>query len=181
MAVELLVPRGHLYVPRPRPVRPRDGHTFATPALLAHALIPLDGSTLSEAAIAPALWLLGAHGTITLLRAVGPITVELAPTMVPLAASDPQLLNEEVGAARDQLECIATMLRARGYTVHVEVVVHPAPAAAIADAVRVRQPHFVSMATHGRTGIARMFMGSVAETVLRHADVPVLLFKPPLG
>jgi nucleotide-binding universal stress UspA family protein len=35
----------------------------------------------------------------------------------------------------------------------------------------------VAMATHGRTGVARLLVGSVAEQVLRTADVPVLLWK----
>ena len=35
----------------------------------------------------------------------------------------------------------------------------------------------VAMTTHGRTGPARMVMGSVAEPMIRHSDVPVLLFR----
>lgn len=38
---------------------------------------------------------------------------------------------------------------------------------------------FVALATHGRTGLRRVVMGSVAEQILRHSDVPVILF--PLG
>ncbi len=36
----------------------------------------------------------------------------------------------------------------------------------------------VVMATHGRTGIQHIVMGSVAETVVRHSRVPVLTVKP---
>jgi len=35
------------------------------------------------------------------------------------------------------------------------------------------------MATHARHGLSRVLLGSVAETVLRNASVPVLLFHPP--
>ena len=35
------------------------------------------------------------------------------------------------------------------------------------------------MATHGRTGIGRLLFGSVAETVLRHAPVPIFMIREP--
>jgi nucleotide-binding universal stress UspA family protein len=35
------------------------------------------------------------------------------------------------------------------------------------------------MATHGRSGLRRLLLGSVAEAVLRHAHVPVIVFPPP--
>jgi nucleotide-binding universal stress UspA family protein len=37
---------------------------------------------------------------------------------------------------------------------------------------------FLAMATHGRTGLRRLLLGSVAEQVVRHAHVPVLLYPP---
>lgn len=35
----------------------------------------------------------------------------------------------------------------------------------------------VAMTTHGRTGLARVLMGSVAQHIVNHANVPVLLFR----
>jgi len=40
---------------------------------------------------------------------------------------------------------------------------------------------FLAMATHGRSGLRRLLLGSVAEQVLRHAHVPVLLYPPAAG
>lgn len=37
----------------------------------------------------------------------------------------------------------------------------------------------IAMATHGRSGLRRLLLGSVAEAVLRHSHVPVLVFPPP--
>jgi nucleotide-binding universal stress UspA family protein len=37
------------------------------------------------------------------------------------------------------------------------------------------------MSTHGRSGLERLFLGSVAERVLKAVTVPVLLWKPPAG
>jgi nucleotide-binding universal stress UspA family protein len=36
----------------------------------------------------------------------------------------------------------------------------------------------IIMATHGRTGLAHVVMGSIAEKVVRHSEVPVLTIKP---
>ena len=38
---------------------------------------------------------------------------------------------------------------------------------------------YLAMATHGRSGLRRLLLGSVAERVLRHAHVPVVLYPPP--
>jgi nucleotide-binding universal stress UspA family protein len=50
------------------------------------------------------------------------------------------------------------------------------------EIVRLAEHHKVGvilMATHGRTGLAHIFMGSVAEKVVRTSHVPVLTVKPP--
>ena len=38
---------------------------------------------------------------------------------------------------------------------------------------------YIAMATHGRSGLRRLLLGSIAEQVARHAHVPVLLYPPP--
>jgi nucleotide-binding universal stress UspA family protein len=38
---------------------------------------------------------------------------------------------------------------------------------------------FLALATHGRSGLRRLLLGSVAEAVLRHSHVPVIVFPPP--
>jgi nucleotide-binding universal stress UspA family protein len=40
------------------------------------------------------------------------------------------------------------------------------------------QADMIVMATHGRTGLAHVLLGSVAEKVVQHADIPVLTIKP---
>jgi nucleotide-binding universal stress UspA family protein len=37
----------------------------------------------------------------------------------------------------------------------------------------------IALASHGRSGLGRMLLGSVAENVLRHAEVPVLVVRVP--
>lgn len=49
------------------------------------------------------------------------------------------------------------------------------PVEGIVNTIRASQPDLVAMATHGRTGLTRLVRGSVAEGVLRHSEVPLLI------
>ncbi len=48
---------------------------------------------------------------------------------------------------------------------------------AILEEAKSLQPRFLVLGTHGRTGLKRLVMGSVAESVIRHAEVPVLTVR----
>lgn len=50
---------------------------------------------------------------------------------------------------------------------------------AIVEFAHQQAADFVAMATHGRTGLRRMLLGSVAEQVIRHSHVPVVVYPPP--
>jgi nucleotide-binding universal stress UspA family protein len=52
------------------------------------------------------------------------------------------------------------------------------PVEAIVEAARYRDADLIVMSSHGRSGIARLVMGSVTETVLRATTVPVLVIRP---
>lgn len=56
----------------------------------------------------------------------------------------------------------------------------PDAARAIVEAVRDYACDLVVMGSHGRRGLRRLLAGSVAEAVLAHAPVPVLLMRPPV-
>ncbi len=77
-----------------------------------------------------------------------------------------------IGAARRQARAAGTRLDAA----MLETVSHDASGAIAADARRWRAD-LVVLGTHGRTGLARLFLGSVAEGVARHAAAPVLLVR----
>lgn len=53
------------------------------------------------------------------------------------------------------------------------------PAAAIARLAKSESVDLIVMGTHGRTGLTRLLMGSVAEAIVRRADCPVLTYKQP--
>jgi nucleotide-binding universal stress UspA family protein len=53
------------------------------------------------------------------------------------------------------------------------------PATAVVDAADSERADFIVLGTHGRTGLTRLLMGSVAEAIVRHAKCPVLTIKQP--
>jgi nucleotide-binding universal stress UspA family protein len=72
-------------------------------------------------------------------------------------------------------------LRARNPRVQVEhCLAEGEPAEAILRAAREKKCDLIMMGTHGRTGLGRLLMGSVAEQVVRKAPCPVLTVKTPL-
>jgi len=49
---------------------------------------------------------------------------------------------------------------------------------AIVEFAHKEKAAFIAMATHGRSGLRRLLLGSIAEQVVRHAHVPILLYPP---
>lgn len=111
--------------------------------------------------------------TLTVLN-VAPIPMnatEFAP--IPL---EPYPVWEQVARAR--LEKVVTdHLEGKGVSYKVETRSGEA-ALGILELARETHPDVIVMATHGRTGVTHFFIGSVAERVIRHADLPVLVMRP---
>ncbi len=53
------------------------------------------------------------------------------------------------------------------------------PASAIVQLAEAEQVDMIVMSTHGRTGVGRLLLGSVAETVVRRAECPVMTLRQP--
>jgi len=138
-----------------------------------HVLCPIDIHEDSSHVVERAEQLAQPGGTgIDLLHAV----------QLPLASSgDPMLagfINQLDARASAQLEVYAAEARARGrIAVRSEVLTgHPAELA-LAKAEADRTIDLIAVGTHGRTGLKRMVMGSVAENLVRHAPCSVLVVR----
>lgn len=128
-------------------------------------LVPLDGSTLAERALPYAQRLAAAAtGRITLLWVLHPPP--------PSAAGDPL---REVTPRREAEAYLRGLTEPLGPVPVEAVVVEGDPAPEILAAAAQRGSELIVMATHGRSGIGRWIYGSVADAVMRHAGVPVLL------
>jgi nucleotide-binding universal stress UspA family protein len=152
------------------PVAPRD---------LRRVLIALDGSSLAETVLEPALDVAGENAECVLVRVVEPITAISLASLGGVAAAAPDRWDRQVGDVGDYLESVAASLRARGLSTRTHVTVHTQAARAILEYAREIEADIVAMATHGRSGLRRLVMGSVADKVLRGAETAVLLYRPP--
>ena len=130
-------------------------------------LVPLDGSELAEKSLGEAKGLAKlTGGRIDLLRVAWVLTVP---------GTDPTDKEVEVvGQAQAYLDQVAQGLGAEGFEVATHVR-YGHPAAEIIDAAR--EADLVVMSTHGRSGLDRWALGSVAEKVLRHCGRPILLVR----
>lgn len=81
------------------------------------------------------------------------------------------------GALADTLADDARILRNAGYAVDVQVRFGD-PVAEILDLAAAEKVDLVALATHGRTGLRRLLMGSVAEQLVRRLPKPLLLARP---
>lgn len=138
-------------------------------------VVPLDGSPLAEAVLGQVRVLAAARGTeVLLLRVVEP--------PVPLEVDGEGYLSlpkrdAELAEAQRYLERVAGQLRAEGVAVTTRVLLDQAVPTILAVAADYRAD-LIAMATHGRGGLARLVLGSVAAGVLHRACTPLLLVRP---
>jgi nucleotide-binding universal stress UspA family protein len=130
-------------------------------------LAPLDGSALADRAVPFAATIASRAGwSLLLLRAVNTLSA-------PTEGAGLALKHE----AQEALDATSAALAADGLNI-VTRVVDAQPETAILDATADEDVGLVVMSTHGRGGLGRFIYGSVADTVLRHAPVPVLTVPP---
>jgi nucleotide-binding universal stress UspA family protein len=137
--------------------------------MLDRMLVPLDGSHLAEAAVPLALSLAEKRRAKVRLLHVREL---------PAFAAGQNVLKP--AAAEVYLRAVAGRAGA-GSSLEYEVRDAPRPEGVpdgIDAAVRGWEADLVVMATHGRGGASRFWMGSVADRYLRSASVPVLLVRP---
>src|SRR5262249_22970957 len=80
--------------------------------------------------------------------------------------------------AEGYLEGVAAKLRARSLRVQTKTGLEDQPAVAILHEAKPPAIDAVALETHGRHGLSRLFLGSVADKVIRGAAVPVLVHRP---
>ena len=128
-------------------------------------LVPTDRSACAERAYAPAADLAARTGAavwvVHIAEAGQPLPVDVSPITWDDIAQDLRLPPQ---------------LAPPGGPVDVETVeaTGASTAGAILDCARTNRADLIVMGTHGRRGVARMVLGSVAEEVVRRADCPVL-------
>lgn len=141
--------------------------------MISKILVPLDGSTAAEAVL-PYVERIAtpAHARVLLLAAV----------------DRPRDWGGDTGGdlkgERHEAETYLRRLQARlasatGNDVETEVVASE-PAEAVLAVSEKTQPDLIAMTTHGRSGVARWVLGSVAAKLLHATHTPMLVVRPPV-
>ena len=137
-------------------------------------LVPLDGSHFSEMALPVAVDLARkAHASVRLVMVHEPILA-----MVPAWSEKEE--PEERAHELEYLTGLAAGVDLHGTAPTYEVIVGDARTALLETAEQ-SLADLIVMATHGRGAFSRFWLGSVADHVMRHATVPVLLIRPLTG
>lgn len=159
-----------------------DHPALDAPAAFDSLLVPLDGSELSESALAHATEFGELFGSAYHLTRVVAYPVDLASPYLPHTAQMNQaVLDEAKERAAEYLEAHAERMRKRGLRVTTSITVDAQAGHGIlleADAVECNG---IAMATHGRKGLTRALLGSTADKVLRGTHLPLLLYRPVDG
>jgi nucleotide-binding universal stress UspA family protein len=156
-------------------IRPDEENPQVIAPPIKRLVVPLEGSDRAEQALPTAAALaeqlqVPVH-LITVVGSTNGVSLRIA-----TAAVDAVLLQECLDESRAEAEALlagyADRLRSEGITCSWEVL-HGSPYFSIADAVH--EGDVIVMASHGREGVARWLVGSVAEKLVREGPVPVIL------
>lgn len=140
-----------------------------------HIIVPLDGSADAERALEFAVGIGELFGArYTLLRVM--MLLAYTPHYDSLPDYIPELASPMSRQGMEKyLEDTAAPLRARGLTVATQVLQHASAPTAIVDHAELHGGALIAMTTSGAGGMRRLMLGSVADKVLRAAEMPVLV------
>ncbi len=138
-------------------------------------IVPLDGSLLAESALPLAEGLAKTFGNpLLLVRAIE------HPRVASVTFEDPAVLAKveewTIEETRSYLRRKQEEVASRGVRVTIESSTG-SPAWFIEECIQAHQAGLVVMASHGRSGLGRFLVGSVAQHVLRESNAPVLLVR----
>ncbi len=152
----------------------REAPIPVAPGVTRRILVPLDGSPLSEGVLGHLKAFGAGNGAETILLRVTNPAAEFSFSDPAIASST---VNEIAAETRSYMQGVVDQLKAKG--MRVSLVLRDGPIAdTILAVARENKVDMIAMSTHGRTGVRRMLMGSIAEEVVRQSPVPVMLVHP---
>lgn len=139
-------------------------------------LVPLDGSPRAEAILPHAEALAKSfQAKIIFLEVVDP-AVAAVPPYDYVTVVDEDMLAEEVGKADSYLANLVGDFQGKGIEA-TEISEAGAPVRTILEVAARENADLIAMASHGRTGLARVFYGSVSAGVLQQTDRALLIVR----
>jgi nucleotide-binding universal stress UspA family protein len=146
-------------------------------------LVTLDGSRAAEEILGPVTDVATLTGAAVLLvRAVPPLLIEGGAAAHDDDARGPTLLDElrqeqraELERAETYMASVAKRLAAAGLALQTRVLLAEKPAVAILREAEIAGADMVALATHGRRGLPRLLLGSIADKLIRGSNLSVLI------
>jgi nucleotide-binding universal stress UspA family protein len=137
-------------------------------------LVPLDGSELAEVVLPHVKEIAAGYGEgkVMLLRIVEPL-----PAGTPPAVDFEVVQKAGAKAAEEYLARMKAQLSKEGLNVEAKVLIGR-PAETIIEFAQRNKVDLITLATHGRSGITRWVLGSVADRLVHSSSIPVLLIRP---
>ena len=151
----------------------RPGHVDAS-RRFRRVLVPLDGSGLACSILDHVSRVAEPGARLVLFTVIEPVSWASWPDAAGAVPDE----REQDATARVWLEEQAVPLRARGFEVETRVSLSRRCAQQILAVAATVEADLIALATHGRSGLARVALGSVADEVVHGAEVPVLLHHP---
>jgi nucleotide-binding universal stress UspA family protein len=143
-------------------------------------LVPHDFSSCANHAAALARDVARTHGARIVLIHVAQLPLGLDPDSIvtPEGGAPMPARQFAVLGATEHLEDLATRIRKEGIEVRAQIMIGDTVDEIVRAADRT-DADVIVMGTHGRTGVKRIVIGSVAEKVVRLSPVPVLTLREP--
>ncbi|HSN81866.1 MAG TPA: universal stress protein [Polyangiales bacterium] len=141
-------------------------------------LVATDFSEISDEALrAAALYAKSFHARVLVAHVFDP-----TPNIPPVVWSRPDLLERSIrveieDAIRETLSGKTAEFLKGVPEVELSVIQHPSPGRALVELAEDEGVDLMILGSHGRSGLSRAFLGSVAERVVRHAPCPVLVVR----
>lgn len=160
-------------------IRPTEEGDPGVAVRLGTVLVPLDGSSLADRILPHVIALAKILNIeVSLIRAyMSPRDSYIVGDGLYMdqLARERDVFKQEV---EDYLAAKTEEIRAAGISRVSPIVSHGDAAAEIIDCARKTQNSLIAMSTHGRSGVGRWLIGSVAEKVVQYSRNPVLLIRP---
>lgn len=134
-------------------------------------LVPLDGSALAEQAL----------GTAAMLARASNASIDLATVVEPLpfgGFDDAPWNHQESTARQKYIESTAAELSTGAAIAATGITLRGLAIDKLCERARAIDADLVVMTSHGRSGVSRAWLGSIADAMIRHSDAPVLVLRP---
>lgn len=139
-------------------------------------LVPTDGSDITAHAVDTAIQLAKVHGAQLLtLSVMEPFPYSAVSEIQPVPPQE--FIDAQQRVAVKRVETVSAQAAAQGIACQANTVEALHAWEAIVDHAKAENVDLIVMASHGRTGLAALLLGSEAQKVLTHVELPVLIVK----